>query len=148
MDRLDPVLDERVRLAARGLGRAGLVHAFGHCSARVDAEKFLVCAPMPMGLIRDEPGTIVSVEGDLPSGVLGEVRAHQAIYRARPDVGGICRIMPPAMDWGLISRPPRRSGTTRGCCAILNPPLGSPRPWEAHQQSSCVPMVRLPLAGT
>ena len=96
MDRLDPVLDERVRLAARGLGRAGLVHAFGHCSARVDAEKFLVCAPMPMGLISDEPGTIVSVEGDLPSGVLGEVRAHQAIYRARPDVGGICRIMPPA----------------------------------------------------
>jgi HCOMODA/2-hydroxy-3-carboxy-muconic semialdehyde decarboxylase len=35
--------------------------------------------------------------GSLPEGVLGEVRAHQAIYRARPDVGGICRIMPPAV---------------------------------------------------
>jgi HCOMODA/2-hydroxy-3-carboxy-muconic semialdehyde decarboxylase len=97
MDFADPGLETRVRLAARGLGGAGLVHAYGHCSARIDARSFLVCAAMPMGLIRDEPGTIVPIEGELPPGVLGEVRAHQAIYRARPDVGGICRIMPPAI---------------------------------------------------
>jgi HCOMODA/2-hydroxy-3-carboxy-muconic semialdehyde decarboxylase len=86
---------EMVRQAARGLARAGLVHAYGHCSLRLDAEHLLVCAAMPMGMIRDEPGTIVPINGPLPEGVLGEVRAHQAIYRLRPDVGGICRTTPP-----------------------------------------------------
>src|SRR3546814_17711890 len=93
---IDPGLQMQVRRAARGLSYAGLVHAFGHCSARIDARHFLVCAAMPMGLIKDEPGTIVSVDGALPQKVLGEVRAPQAIYAARSDVGGICRIMPAA----------------------------------------------------
>lgn len=90
-------LDEQVRLAARALASAGLVHAFGHCSVRIDADRFLVCAPLPMGRIVDEPGTIVSLDGPLPEGVLGEVRIHREIYRRRPDVGGICRIMSPAV---------------------------------------------------
>jgi HCOMODA/2-hydroxy-3-carboxy-muconic semialdehyde decarboxylase len=37
----------------------------------------------------------VPVEGDLPEGVLGEVRLHQEIYRRRPDVGGVVRFMGP-----------------------------------------------------
>lgn len=86
-----------VQTAARALGRAGLVHAYGHCSVRLDETFFLVCAAMPMGIIQQEPGTVVRTEGPLPDGVLGEVRAHQAIYRHRPDVSGICRIMPPAV---------------------------------------------------
>jgi HCOMODA/2-hydroxy-3-carboxy-muconic semialdehyde decarboxylase len=83
--------------AARALGRAGLVHAYGHCSLRLDADHFLVCAALPMGMIDSEPGTVVPVTGPLPEGVLGEVRAHQAIYARRDDVQGICRIMPPAL---------------------------------------------------
>ena len=94
---IDQLLDEKVRMAARGLARAGLVHAYGHCSARLDAKNLLVCAAMPMGLIRTEPGSVVPIDEPLPNGILGEVRAHQAIYRRRPDVGGICRIMPPAI---------------------------------------------------
>jgi len=90
-------LDEQVRLAARALASAGLVHAFGHCSIRLDERSFLVCAPLPMGRIIDEPGTAVPLDGPLPGGVLGEVRIHREIYRRRPDVGGICRIMPPAL---------------------------------------------------
>lgn len=90
-------LDEQVRLAARALASAGLVHAFGHCSARLDADSFLVCAPLPMGRITDEPGTVVPLDGPLPDGVLGEVRIHREIYRRRPEVGGVCRIMPPAL---------------------------------------------------
>lgn len=86
-----------VRQAARALAGAGLVHAYGHCSLRLDEASFLVCAAMPMGLIVDEPGVVVPVDGSLPEGVLGEVRAHQAIYRLRPDIRGICRIMPPAL---------------------------------------------------
>lgn len=50
-----------------------------------------------MGLIADEPGEVVPVVGPLPEGVLGKVRAHQAIYSCRPDVNAICRIMPPAV---------------------------------------------------
>ena len=98
-----------VRAAANALARAGLVHAYGHCSLRLDADHFLVCAPLPMGLIRDQEGVVVPVQGSLPPAVLGEVRAHQAIYARRPDVGGICRVMPPALmalsTQSLLPRP-------------------------------------------
>lgn len=92
-----PAIDQQVRLAARALASAGLVHAFGHCSARLDESSFLVCAALPMGRIANEPGTIVPLDGPLPEGVLGEVRIHREIYRRRPEVGGVCRIMPPAV---------------------------------------------------
>lgn len=82
----------RVRMAARALGNNDLGHAFGHVSARIDAESFLVCAPKPMGLIRPgDTGTVVPIDGALPDGVLGEVRCHQQIYKRRPDVNGIAR---------------------------------------------------------
>lgn len=57
-----------------------------------------MCAAKPMGTIRPgEPGTVVAIDGALPEGVLGEVRLHQQIYRRRPEVGGVCRIMPPIL---------------------------------------------------
>lgn len=85
----------RVRLAARALARHRLVHAYGHASARLNDDEFLVCAPRPMGLIDvGEDGTVVKITGPLPDGVLGEVRCHQQIYAARSDVNGICRIFP------------------------------------------------------
>lgn len=84
-----------VRVAARALARAGLAHAYGHCSRRLDEEHFLVCAPQPMGLIETgTPGIVVPVEGELPDGVLGEVRIHQQIYRRRADVRAVIRSMP------------------------------------------------------
>jgi HCOMODA/2-hydroxy-3-carboxy-muconic semialdehyde decarboxylase len=98
-----------VQQAARALGRAGLVHAYGHCSLRLDDRHFLVCAAKPMGVIADDAGTVVSVTGPLPEGVLGEVRAHQAIYSRRHDVQAIGRIMPPALMalsvQGLVPQP-------------------------------------------
>ena len=82
----------RVRMAARALGHNDLGHAYGHVSARLDDDSFLVCAPKPMGLISpDDQGTVVPVEGPLPDGVLGEVRCHQQIYKRRKDVNGIAR---------------------------------------------------------
>lgn len=83
-----------VRVAARALARAGLVHAYGHCSLRLDAAHFLVCAARPMGLIERESGIVVDINGELPEGVLGEVRIHQHIYRQRPDVNAVIRSMP------------------------------------------------------
>lgn len=84
-----------LRVAARSLARANLVHAYGHCSLRLDEHSFLVCTAKPMGLITpDDLGTVVPVHGELPDGVLGEVRIHQQIYRSRPEIGGVVRSMP------------------------------------------------------
>ncbi|MCC6869290.1 MAG: class II aldolase/adducin family protein [Burkholderiales bacterium] len=85
----------RVRLAARALARHGLVHAYGHCSERIDDDRFLVCAARPMGLIKaGEGGAVVPIHGELPEAVLEEVRVHQAIYARRADVRAVVRSMP------------------------------------------------------
>ncbi|WP_421838750.1 class II aldolase/adducin family protein [Novosphingobium sp.] len=98
-----------VQQAARALARAGLVHAYGHCSLRLDDEAFLVCAARPLALVGDAPGTVCHIDGPLPEGVLGEVRAHQKIYARRPEVGAVCRIMPPVLmalsTSGIVPRP-------------------------------------------
>ncbi|VVD71774.1 class II aldolase/adducin family protein [Pandoraea terrigena] len=101
--------DRAVRVAARTLARAGLAHAYGHCSVRLDAKHFLVCAARPMGLIGvGEAGTVVPVDGPLPDGVLGEVRLHQAIYRSRSEIGAVARTMPPrTMSLSTLRRTPR-----------------------------------------
>lgn len=103
----------QLRIAARALARAGLVHAYGHCSLRLDAGHFLVCAAKPMALITPaDDGMVVPVEGALPDGVLGEVRIHQQIYRRRADVGAIIRSMPPTLMSLSTARctPQRRHG--------------------------------------
>lgn len=106
---LDDPRQVSVRQAARALGRAGLVDAYGHCSIRIDSGTFLVCRPGPMGQIRpDEAGSLVPVDGPLPAQVLGEVRVHQQIYRRRPDVNAVCRVLPPQIMalsvMGLVPR--------------------------------------------
>lgn len=101
-------LARTVRMAARALGRAGLVHAYGHCSARIDADHFLVAPSKPLGHVRPgEACTVVPVTGPLPEGVLGEVRLHQRIYALRPDAGGVIRFMSPqAMALAALGRVP------------------------------------------
>lgn len=98
-----------VRRAARALSRHGLVHAYGHCSVRLDEHHFLVCAPKPLGtILPGETGSVVAIDGDLPPEVLDEVRIHREIYRRRPDVGGIVRSMPPhVMSLSVLRRTPR-----------------------------------------
>ena len=118
-------VETKLRQAARALACAGLVHAFGHCSVRLDTTSFLVCAAMPMGLISTQPGTCVSLDGPLPEGVLGEVRIHQAIYRCRGDVGAVCRIMPPALM--ALSSQGVTPGARHGIGAYFAP---SPPLWD------------------
>jgi len=85
------------------------VHAYGHCSARIDAHSFLVTPSKPLGLVLPRDACIeVPIDGPLPAGVLGEVRIHREIYRHRPDVGGVTRTMPPnAMSLAAMMRIPR-----------------------------------------
>ncbi|MGI4717323.1 MAG: class II aldolase/adducin family protein [Janthinobacterium lividum] len=108
-----PSQQRSLRIAARALARAGLVHAYGHCSLRLDAGHFLVCAPKPMALITaDDAGVVVPVDGPLPDGVLGEVRIHQHIYRDRPETGSVMRSMPQTVMSLSTARctPQRRHG--------------------------------------
>jgi HCOMODA/2-hydroxy-3-carboxy-muconic semialdehyde decarboxylase len=108
--RQDRAAAERlVRIAARALASAGLVHAYGHCSLRLDKRSFLVAPSRPLGLVAPgEPCTLVPIDGELPEGVLGEVRIHREIYRRRPSVRGVVRSMPPkAMSLGAMGLTPR-----------------------------------------
>src|SRR5690606_32017829 len=87
-------LQRDVRLLARACDRAGLATAYGHCSVRLDAASFLVCAAKPMGLISpQDAGIVVRLDAPLPDGVLGEVRMHREVYRLRPDVNAIVRFI-------------------------------------------------------
>ena len=101
-------LSRTVRIASRALGRHGLVHAYGHCSARIDADTFLVAPSRPLGLVRPEDAcSVVPLAGPLPEGVLPEVRIHREIYRLRPDVGGVARVQPPkTMSLSVLGRTP------------------------------------------
>ena len=102
-------LARTVRMTARAMARHGFVHAYGHCSARIDAYSFLVAPPKPLGLVQPgEACTVVPIDGALPEGVLGEVRIHREIYRRRPDVSGVVRAMPPhAMFLAAMMRTPK-----------------------------------------
>lgn len=97
-----------VRKAARALARAGLVGAYGHCSVRLSDTELLVCASKPMGtILPGERGTVVPIEGELPEGVLGEVKVHQQVYRRRKDVGAVCRVFPPnVMTMSVLNKRP------------------------------------------
>jgi HCOMODA/2-hydroxy-3-carboxy-muconic semialdehyde decarboxylase len=87
-----------VKVASRAIARAGLAHAYGHCSVRLDGSHFLVSPAKPLGMVThtDQPVRIPIV-GPLPPDVLGEVRIHQQMYRARSDVGGIVRFQSPKL---------------------------------------------------
>lgn len=86
----------RLRLAARALARAGLVHAYGHCSIRIDSDRFIVSPPKALALVGPNDSAVaVSMEGNLPPDALPEVLAHQQIYRQRHDVWGIARFQSP-----------------------------------------------------
>jgi HCOMODA/2-hydroxy-3-carboxy-muconic semialdehyde decarboxylase len=99
----------RIRVASRALARAGLVHAYGHCSARIDTDHFLVSPAKPLGMVDmgDSP-VVVGTTGGLPKGALPEVIAHQHIYRIRADVGGVVRFQSPhVMALSALGRTPR-----------------------------------------
>lgn len=98
-----------VRLAARAMARHGLAHAYGHVSARLDADHFLVSPPRPLGTVEPgDPCVIVPIDRDLPDRALPEVRIHREIYRRRADIGGVCRFQSPSvMALSALGETPR-----------------------------------------
>jgi HCOMODA/2-hydroxy-3-carboxy-muconic semialdehyde decarboxylase len=102
-------LASRIRVAARALAKAGLVHAYGHCSARLGQHDFLVSPAKPLALVAKQDAlVIVPTTGKLPVGALPEVIAHQHIYRQRAEVGGVVRFQSPhVMALSALGRTPR-----------------------------------------
>lgn len=122
---LAPADVPKLRVAARAIARAGLVHAYGHCSARTDAGSFLVSPPKPLGLVTPGDNLVtVSTGGPLPPNALGEVIVHQGIYRERRDVGAIVRFQSPQVTalstLGLTPRGRHGFGAYFSPCAPLH----------------------------
>jgi len=84
---------------ARALASTGLVDAFGHVSERAGDELALITPATPMSAVRSNDDLVELPLGaleELPAGAPKEAWVHWAIYRARPDVGAICRAQPPS----------------------------------------------------
>ena len=87
------------------MAAAGLVEGFGHASARLPGGGFLMTSTSP--LLSTAPGTILTVDDtgaliDAPAGAPLEIAIHAGIYRARHDVGAVCRGHGAAMAaWGV-----------------------------------------------
>lgn len=84
---------------ARALAATGLVDAFGHVSERLGDDRALITPATPMSEVRSNDQLVELPLGELdelPAGAPKEAWVHWAIYRARADVGAICRAQPPS----------------------------------------------------
>lgn len=83
---------------ARALASTGLVDAFGHVSERAGENTALITPALPMSEVRSNELVELPLGelAELPAGAPKEAWVHWAIYRARPDVGAICRAQPPS----------------------------------------------------
>ena len=102
-------LKAEVAATARMMAAARLVDAFGHASARLPGGGFLMTSTAP--LLTTAADTILTV-GDsgetihAPAGKPLEIVIHAGIYRARPNVGAVCRGHGAAMAaWGVRGEP-------------------------------------------
>jgi ribulose-5-phosphate 4-epimerase/fuculose-1-phosphate aldolase len=103
-----------IATAARAFAKLGYVHAFGHVSVRGETTVFITPTTPP--LARQTAPDILEVDFD-GRVVLGdaiarpiEVFLHLAIYRARADVGAICRTHSPSTETWWDNPPPVQHG--------------------------------------
>jgi HCOMODA/2-hydroxy-3-carboxy-muconic semialdehyde decarboxylase len=90
---------EDAATVARAFCRLGYVHAFGHVSVRIANSIWITPTRPPLGAVRGADLIQVDWEGEVVSGDAVarpiEVFLHVGIYRARADVGAICRTHAP-----------------------------------------------------
>jgi ribulose-5-phosphate 4-epimerase/fuculose-1-phosphate aldolase len=106
--------------AARALACAGLVTAFGHVAERAGDGALRITPPRPLGSLgpHDAAREVALGAAELPAGVPREAWIHDAVLRARPDVGAVCRAQPAAATAaaaaGLAIRPLHGQGAFVG----------------------------------
>ena len=102
-------LKAEVAATARMMAAAGLVEGFGHASARLAGGGFCMTSTSPLLATTPEQILTVDDEGvviEAPAGAPLEISIHTGIYRARPDVGAVCRGHGAAMAaWGVRGEP-------------------------------------------
>lgn len=91
----DDVTAEVTR-AAHVLAALGLADAFGHVSARIDAETYLITPPEPLADARPDRLVRVGLGASPPSSAPREAWLHSVAYRRRPELTGVARAQPPA----------------------------------------------------
>jgi L-ribulose-5-phosphate 4-epimerase len=101
-----------VALANRIVHRMGLVTAFGHVSARIPGtDTFLFPTRASPALARADRLLVLDVDGQRLDGdgePNTELWIHARIYAARPDVGSVAHVHPPAcVALGQIGEPVR-----------------------------------------
>lgn len=89
-------IKEDLIVASHSLADKELVTAFGHVSARLSDDSFIMTPPKPPSAIKSTEELIeVPLNSEaIPEGVPGEVWIHWAIYNIRPQVRSICRAQP------------------------------------------------------
>ena len=104
---------EEVFAACRVLAGEGLVEAYGHVSARLPGSPHVVVTPRyAPSLVRGpEDLVVVDLDGARVAGDADpplEVWMHTEVYRARPEVGALCRTHSPAATaWSTLGEPLR-----------------------------------------
>lgn len=105
-------LTGRLVTACRILTHQRLVAAFGHVSARIAGTEHALISPRAgPGTARPKALLVVDLAGRVQRGTSRpplEILIHIAIYRARPDVGAICRIHGEAASVLSVLRVPVR----------------------------------------
>lgn len=98
MDELEQIKRDLVT-ASHVVHHEGLVNAFGHVSARIPGtDTFLFPPRMSPALVRMDNLLVLDVEGNKLSGEgrpNTEFWIHARIYKARPDVQGVCHVHSP-----------------------------------------------------
>jgi ribulose-5-phosphate 4-epimerase/fuculose-1-phosphate aldolase len=104
-------LRQKIVTACRIMDGMGLTEGFGHMSARLpDSDRILITPAMGPGMAQAELLLTFALDGsrvdeiDTPAAL--ETPMHLAIYRARPDVGAICRTHSRhAVVMGVLNQP-------------------------------------------
>lgn len=107
--------------AGRILARHELVTAFGHLSVR-DGDTMVITPPVPLHGAEAPDCRVVRLNAvALPPGVPAEAWLHLAVYRARPDVGAVCRAQPD--DATALAAAGVRIGPVTGHAVLAGAPV-------------------------
>ncbi|MBI4525169.1 MAG: class II aldolase/adducin family protein [Deltaproteobacteria bacterium] len=82
--------------ACRILTHEGLVHGFGHVSARIpDSELFILTPRISLALVNEKDLLVLNLEGEIVEGNSPppfEAALHVAVFKQRPEIQAITRI--------------------------------------------------------
>ena len=89
-------IEKNLITACRILSREGLVHGFGHVSARIpDSDLFLLTPRISLALVKDKDLLVLNLKGEIVAGKSPapfEAPLHTAILNGRAEVHAIARI--------------------------------------------------------